>query len=580
MGNQPAQHAPASAHPSDQASTTASAPVVAPAPGQVDALVASTTATRAPGLAVALSMDLGDPLIGTRNSHDLFAFNIDPIMHANLWVRFEGHASIMLTEAPETLWTSIENNTKPIKLLFAPTSDAPVAATAIILANWLMNARPAEEHRVQITGAGRYAFAPTRQQKVEAAAAAQAAAAVDEAQRADRQATEQSIDAYYDRPVLGGHEGHRAKLDHKQALLRGAMLNVGEIRIVGIDLAKASIESFQRVTPVPARPSLLESLAWTALDAATGKLASSVASVVKGLASKESPAGAVLGHVGDGVKGMLQKQGKATLASLKEERTPADPHTQSGLGSLASGMFCALQQESFVQDRHTVAEMHARFVADSLLPSLDQDPKGAMAVMDATIHGYLEASQKAKDMQSEATQLSWVRYVAQASMGAERGPDGATTSDMTTANQVPGTQRPVDTFDGLVDLRFGINFAKPQAQATLLSARIRGVSSSVARLIALTPLRQSVVPIAVRAVAIPSNGNMAVVPLTIMRDEAGKIAFTDDLHGVGGPASWLSRKAGVMRPNAESQHEGARILIEDELMSTALGKSLKTDSVS
>lgn len=586
MGKQPAQHAPASEHRSDQASATARAPVGAPAPGQVDALVSSTTATRAPGLAVAPSMDLGDPLIGTRNSHEFVAFNLDPHMQANLQVRFEGHPSIMLTEAPETLWPSTENNPKPVKLWFMPTSDAPVATTAILRANWQMNARPAEEHRVQITGAGRQAFAPTRQQKVEAAEAEKARQASEAERATQRHEAETFIESYLGRPVLGGHEGHRRTLDQKQAQLRAAMLDVGDVRLAGISAARARIEAFERAKPIPATPGLLESIAWMGLDAATGGLADLVVTAVA-----HSPVKQVLGFASTGIKAMVKKGGKAAVAGLKEAREPADVHTQAGLDASAGGVFCATQEAAFVHDRHTVAEVHSRFLADSLLQTIDQDPRGALSTMDAAIAGYSDASKQAMVEQSAATQSAWVRYVAQASMGAveagearQRGlvhaANRAATTDMRAANQAPTTQVPVRTFDGLVDIRFGIDHAHPRAPVVPISAKIQGVSNQVAAQIQAKGLLQAPVPLPVRAVAVPTGGHAAVVPLTVTRDEAGNLSFTDNLHGEGQPASWLSRKAGAVRPSDEAQHQGARMLIEDDLMSRALTVPLQTDSAS
>ena len=611
MGKQPAQHAPASAHRSDQASTTASAPVVAPAPGQVDALVSSTTATRTPGLAVAPSMDLGDPLIGTRNIHEFTAFNLDPHMQASLQVRFEGHPSIMLTEAPETLWPSIENNPKPIKLWFAPTSDAPAATTAIIRANWQMNARPAEEHRVQITGAGRQAFAPTRQQKVEAAEADKAQQASEQATADARLTLDRRREEFYGQDKHEHGDGALKELEDERVLLQAALTSVASNRKSGIDAAKGLVANYKRVVPAPAEPSILERLAWAAIDEATYGLGSTVVGAFRGAAGDllmdgaekamhaqrkkdkdsplETPSTAIVGLMADGVGALvsygIDKGVGAVKSAARDDQT--DDHHRGDNGADAVSLFFMQQDKVNWADAAVPAAQFSIDVRNSVVHLLPANRARAVGIMKSATVAFKNASGSAHIAQMEASVAHWMRYVAQSAMGSvtagkakQQGvramADGSTTTDMRAANQAPDAHHGVQTFDGLVDLRFEIEQGNPLEKATVASVMVRGVNPEAAKVLASKPLFQWKLP--VRAVAQPTRSSAVAIPLTVLRDEAGNLSFTDNMHGPADAPSWLSRKAGAVRGSAEKQHEGARILMEQELLAEKVSDNLiKTD---
>lgn len=607
MGKETAQHAPASDHRSHQASATASAPVVAPAPGQVDALVSSTTVTRAPGLAVAPSMDLGDPLIGTRNSHELTAFNLDPDMQANLQVRFEGHPSIMLTEAPETLWPSTANNPKPIKLWFAPTSDAPVATTAILRANWQMNARPAEEHRVTITGAGRQEFAPTRQQKVEAAEADKAQQASEQAAAESRRTLDRRREEFYGQDKHNHGDGALKELEDERVLLQAALTSVASNRKSGIDAAKGLVANYKRVVLAPAEPSILERLAWAAIDEATYGLGSTVVDAFRGAAGDllmdgaekamhaqrkkdkdsplETPSSAIAGLMADGVGALVSYGLDKAVGAVKSaaRNGHADDHHRGDNGADAVSLFFMQQDKVNWADAAVPAAQFSIDVRNSVVHMLPASRARAVGLMKSATAAFKSASGTANDAQRDASLENWMSYLAQSSMGSvsanevkQQGgrvlPGGVTTTNMSAANQAPDAHHGVQTFDGLVDLRFEIEQGNPQLKAKPTSLTVRGVNQVAANMLAIKPLRSWNLP--VRAVAEPTHDAAVAIPLTVLRDEAGNLSHTDNMHGPADAPSWLSRKAGAVRGSAEKQREGARILMENELMAETVDTKL------
>jgi hypothetical protein len=128
----------------------------------------------------------------------------------------------------------------------------------------------------------------------------------------------------------------------------------------------------------------------------------------------------------------------------------------------------------------------------------------------------------------------------------------------------------------LVDVEFAASAAHPTVPATVRRVFVKGTSNTLARRLAQQPLLET--QLAVRAHGVSSDGD-AVLPLTVVRDEAGNITYTDGTGAPGIPARWFARKAGEVNGGASAELRGARKLIEDEIMREPIASHLiSTDS--
>ena len=590
-----------------------------PSPSQADRLVSSAAPhsatgqggpaepSNASGLAVQPTLDLGDQLLGSRSTAPLHVFNLDRRLGAVLQVKLVGHPSIQLVDAPPQLRPLGDRYApNPIMIAFAPTTDQVVASTAIIRVGWQMNERPVEEIRVAILGVAHAAGRPTHAERVATAEASRKRAADEQAAAAARAAVDARVKDDEQRRVHRYGDGAKDRLGRAREAVAATMLDLTSKRHLGVTEASTNIGEFKRNKPVPEQPSLIERLAFAALDAATGGLAKVVSdqmrAPIKRLLTTSSPGGGerapvvrepskeFLDFTVESVKGLVKKGGAAVVGQVTAHKQPASTHTAGSTSIDAKASFITAQADAFVGNAHAMAQTSSTFLYNSLLATLEVDPDAAVAAMEHANGGLVEAQKDAIKIQRDATKLCWIRYVAQSSLGTTAPPtarargltpnaDGSDLTSMAPANHAPDEHRPMRTFDGLVDLEFTVDEIDHHEPARLVRATVRGVRRTVAEMLQQHPLLALNLP--VRAAATPMKNRSAVTPITIVRDEAGNISHTDHMKLPWEQPSWLSRKAGAARGSATAQREGARKLIEDELMSKPVSKEkLVTDGES
>jgi hypothetical protein len=253
--------------------------------------------------------------------------------------------------------------------------------------------------------------------------------------------------------------------------------------------------------------------------------------------------------------------------------TPSEPAGSTASSQDAVAEFITAQSQSFYALYAPIAEeMSNRLYNTMMVTTMKTDPAGAKETMKAAIAAISAEADTAFQVQSQSTLQHWVSYVAQASLGSDTADDGSSVVDMTLANRtanehpanVGSDNQPVlEKFDGLVDIAFVVNAARPEDPARLVSAKINGVRQAVAdSLVANGRLKPGV---AIRAYG-TAGGGSAVTPLTIVRDESGAITFTDHMGLQWEEQSWLSKKAGHRHTTPEAQEEGARLLLGELLL--------------
>jgi hypothetical protein len=207
-----------------------------------------------------------------------------------------------------------------------------------------------------------------------------------------------------------------------------------------------------------------------------------------------------------------------------------------------------------------------------LLPAHRHEAQTSMLAMaDALV----AESEPAAESQRTQSELGWIDYLAQASLGTRH--DNDRLADVSQANQSPSDEGPRSHFDGLVDLQFAASLSHPEQAVRLTSARVQGLRRAVAQEVASVPL--SSLPIPIRATGSPTQEN-ATTPLTVVRDETGHVQFTDDARAEWQNGTWFARHVGGPDRGTEAELRGAETVMT-ELTTRSLtdqGVALQDDS--
>lgn len=553
-------------------------------------------------LAHAPVIELMDDVVGARAHHDISIIALDRAQQGpRVQATVAGDPAIKLAQVPMYLpGTAMFDPASVFKIDFVPKHGGLHEGTLEV--DILDD--PKQHLSIPIHAWSREPGAKTRAQTLAAEAQARTDASNREATAAARADAEKRIAREDNEATNHHHAGNLRVLDRKREDIQAKMMDLSGKRANGITFASGNIGVFKRQVPRPEQPSLLGQLAWGALDMVTGGVARSVSGFLKapleraltttrieqdpellqygvGPTTTIVPASATLvGFIVEGVRGGVKAGGGAVKEWVKSALSadPGPENVEGNNSTNAKDVFISAQTDAVTGEEHQNAATTARFVHDSLLDTLDVAPQAAFAVMDTMREGLQAAFSNAIEAQRAETFRNWLRYLTQTSVGSStkrKAEDGTDVTDIDRATALKG-EGSAKTFDGIVDVRVTIDEGNPQAPAIPKSAMIRGVAKEVGDTLAKKPLLGARVP--VRAVAEPSP-RTPDSRLSISRDEAGNLAFEDRVAGgETAPSRWLSRKAGIVPGSEAGQREGARVLIEDEVMAEPLFGKLKTDS--
>ncbi len=138
-------------------------------------------------------------------------------------------------------------------------------------------------------------------------------------------------------------------------------------------------------------------------------------------------------------------------------------------------------------------------------------------------------------------------------------------------NQRADSAHAPSIFGGLVDVKFdgSLNSAMEPIRPTVM--RLHGVSKAVINRLAGQTLAS--LPIPVRAIGLLEGGTSGV---TVVRDEAGNVAYTDATAEEFQRPNWLGRHIGERHKSETNQQRGAQRVIE-EITNRSLS-SVKVDN--
>ena len=552
-------------------------------------------------LAVPPAIDFGEVVVGERPTEAGHVFNLHPSHLAYLSVSLAGSPEVALVSKPDRLRPSRDGLGPPIVLRFQPTKRTVARATLTLSASWLEGVWPATTVEVPVTAR---AYAPGERTHAEEDVAAAGAIAAGEQAKAGAQreaalearvALDQRIDDPYP-------QGPKNDFDVAFEDAKAALAEVTDQQAGGVATANEEATAYRRAIP-RSEPGLLFSLAMFGVDMATAGIAGSLASRLGARVSQRVKVGPTTEAVGDALiwtgsrevalnpaesVAMVVESFKTGFkdAGKTARKAAFNGDHAGGGGSGDSGA----RIEFFGEQRSELARSKAArsyALTDAnrhLRPLLRSAPDQAVAAMRAIQEELLAVASESRETQALQSRVAWMRFLSQGALGSldaddarvlglRPGADGATLTDTRRAVVVPGEHEAMQDLPGVLDIEFAADYNRPEEPVFPTRARLPGIHEKMLRrLKSKTPRELGIV---VRAHG--TAPGMAVLPITVVRDEAGNVRFTDDTGAAGQESTWLSRKGGSRHASPERQRLGAMKLM-DELIDRPLNRLSDLDT--
>lgn len=544
-------------------------------------------------LAAPPAIDFGEAVAGEPMTESRYVFNLHPSHEAQLSSALVGSPDFALVSKPDRLRPSGEGLGTPFVLRYQPTKRAESRAKLTLAASWQMGVWPATTIEIPVVGK---AYAPGEPTHAEEAATAAAGAAA----RAKAATDEQAETALEDRTVRDNRitapypQGAFNDFDSSYEDAKVSLALVTDEQENGVGEADAEATSYRRAIPKH-DDDLLFSLAMFGIDMAIAGLVGSLAARLGARVSQKITVGPRGEEFGGGViwNGTREKalnppesvalvvesfkQGLKDAGKSGRKAVFAGDHHGAAAGADSTARIAFFSGQRSVLTRSKAARGHALNDAmRHLRPLLRSAPEEATAAMRAIREELELAASRAKEGQATESRVAWMRFLSQSALGSldpdeaqdlglRPGRHGESITDTRGATAPPREHEKMQDFDGVLTIEFRADYNHPEEAVTVQSARMTGVHHDMLdKLMTKSPRELGVV---VRAHG--KADGLAVLPITVIRDEAGNVRFTDDTGAPGQAASWLSRKGGSLHTSPERQRLGA-IKLMDELMDRPL----------
>jgi hypothetical protein len=517
--------------------------------------------------------------VGTTHFEDLNVFNVE-VNDAYVRVSYEGSPSIALVSAPSRLRPS-KDGFDPgavIRLAFQPTAKGRANGTVIVHAAWQNGIRAPVDLKIPIEAAahevgGRSIAEDEAEERARKQEEREQRRKQEEIAHADTRTRER---VKKNAPLYGSGEAQK-QLQRAQKRVEDALLDVFDSRKTGVETAEKEAAKFDRRKPEHDED-LLVRLAWAALDVASVGIAGALGDVVKTALSKSTKNTAIVAFFTESVKDVAKRGGKAAIGAVKGKGAPKN---QPGGSSDPLIAFFQTEKLSLIPQGRQKATAVAERTFDQLEPLLassEEDRVRAVDTMDGIASSVkdLAKDEKPANLQAQASAMHWVQYMAQMSLGSVTAQEaratgkrslkhGESTTNIAAANTASTSSGAPSAHDGLLDIEFHADVFHPERPATIVHARIHGVSNAIAQRLAEASLLTAGVP--VRAYSRPGGATLEVI-----RDEAGNVDYVDNTGAPGMPGNWFARKVGEPHGGLDAELRGARKLIEQEIMAVELAK--------
>ncbi len=544
--------------------------------------------------AAVASVDFGDIVTDETAFENVYVFNQYPDL-AFLSVHIEGSDSFRVASSPSHLNPSANGFDPTAAIRVAYSSRTRKVDRASLIATLQWRDATTETVRIGLRGAA-------HKSKEGSHAEEQAQIAEDTAR--EREAREREVKAKEEEARISREEAKGGSDDRRITNAAGKLTaeleNLFEMQKLGVERASHDVAKYQRRKPVPPPPSVVEQLAWLALDLAAGKVASLLKAGInatsagwsKGTPAEEgwgytvpakpgtkaagiAPVGAVLSFV----------VGKVTEKSVKHAKQSADTtaeHQDTSGQNEADKQFDYFEMQSErVAHKQRDTQLNTLDLKRSLIHLDNPRDAGKAAAALVAAAGAVRAQQEAaRSIQAAESTKGWIHCVSHSSLGSVSAQD---TRDHGRKALADGTATAkIDNavaskpYDGVIELEFDADPINAGGHVKVTSASLLGVSNVAAASLQLDKktLRSAGLPIRARSSAASSP-----MSVSIARDEAGNVQFRDDSGAAGMPTPWLSRRGGKAGSESAAQN-AAKKLIDDFAGKTLrqLNVSLKTDS--
>ncbi len=552
------------------------------------------------GIAAPLRIQAGDLQLGKHVEIDVPVWNLDASADANVSVELDAPAALRVVAAPTRLWPSHAgfDPSKMIRLEFRPTAAGRILGDLTVAMSWPGVSRANEVIHIEVAG-GAHAPGAEPLDVQDALSASHALTREAEAARdRERGRVDQAILDEEERDTHF-HEGHKRRLDNARTIASNNLGLIYNARRDGIQKADEEIGVFVRALP-PESSRVAQDLAAFAIDLATagiaGGLAKRLEPAIKSIFGTseamrhtirsgavripgrvaENAGPGIVGLIADGVKHLTKAAGKG-VRDAASSGTGADEARHEGISADAKSDFLESHRAALRNDTPARAEEVTIRAHDALLPTLQTNHEKAIAAMTEIAMGLKEEAGVASGIQRRETELQWIRLVAQTSLGSTSATEAsahgmatggrASLTRLASANQTLDDQRPTMPRDGLIDITFTASQDHPEDKVKVTGIKLLGVRKRVAEQV--RNIRMLDLGLPARASGFLSGNRSSV---TVVRDEGGNVDYTDNTRVPWEQSTWLARKIGVMTHAGDAdERRGARQLIEDEIMTGAIG---------
>lgn len=546
-------------------------------------------------------IDLGEVATNIRTSKSVTVWNTSSSL-LEVGVHYAGDPSIVVDRAPSYLRTSREESASDaaIELFYVPTARGHHTGTLTVSAS---GQGVRESLVIPVEGTAHELGQPDTAD-VEAAERSRAATEVAEAKAAkESQDAAAARERRLDRNELPGSPGDRVRLEEATSDAREALQSVLDNRLAGVTTAENEVRNYTHHV-VKNEPSLLEVLAFAALDAATAGIAGMVGKKLevalmdvakkedvvatslftKGITIKQEvkvPSKVLVALYTDSVKDATKQAIKGQTSKLKagsghhhDQGNVEEPAGESTDPQIA---FFQKERTALVAQKIGRAQETTTRARSVLEPMLATAPKQAIATMREIADAMrdLGGSNDTANVQATQSALHWTRYVAEQSLGTVEGDSARRglvdngpgfVANIDTANVAANTHGVITARDGLIDIAFEADPVRADQPAHVTGVRVFGVSRAIVDRVMKT-LATAKLPIR----AYCTTPGLAV---EMIRDEVGNVRLVDG----SGNGTWFQRRAGQPAGGQDLALHTARSLLNDLVQQAAATKTTDVDS--
>lgn len=517
-----------------------------PSAEQVDKLTVAPS-----GVVIGDQCVFGDNLVGSTSFCNIPITSSHAVDEADVRMTYGGPREMQIVSMPTKLRPDVEGPTgqTPLRLAFQPTTEGSFRGALTI--DIALRDGTQQTHHVIVAGRAHAEGTPDWDERDRSTIAAQVASDEQNQTSKRRQVGERAVTAMEKDTTLHPAlmTGQADIYGQYQKQLGAKLVRMYQGRQGGIDQARHRAEGYKR-KPHHHKMSVFAEVAIELASVGVGAVLGAQGKALVEIVGAKLTGEAFSALIEEGVKA-----GASVIRSRPAENLEGIPQDEVH-------EFFGLQDQQ-LYDAEFAAQSALLTLHAIMFPVLTRSPERAIQAIKTMIAAIESCWTDVRNVQSSESSRQWIRYVAHASMGDNRGENSLVNMDQANKTETADRARP---FDGLVDLFFSASLSHPQTPVKLESARMTGVKAESLVFFANKPFLEQGLPIR----ALGKAQSDALLNLVVLRDERGGVAYTDTVGEYGEKTRFFERKGGG------DADLGARQVL-NELASEPLGNRLKVE---